>query len=423
MVRRRSGAGLAVAAMIAATVLSACGSSTKSSGGTPAPSGAASSSAGADSSLLGADNPATGEAVKVGFAYDGRSANIDNTNELLSAQAVVKYANAKLGGIGGRPIQLVPCSTNADPATDCGSKLVKAGVIAVVGGELGVAEPVVSVINKANIPYIDSDNSTPSLFTSQIDFVLTNPLVGFGGLIDLTKAANTKQVAFIVIDISTAVSGIKQIVPLLFGKTGITTDITAVPIGTADMTPQLQAASAKKPGVISITGNAPFCAAALKAVRTLNITATIAMNDACIDKAVVGSIPGGFKGVTVYTPRSKDPADPETKLFDAVQATYGDHRTIANIDYVGYQAMLGFIRGANSGKIADFTPAGVIAAMRAMSATPLPLGQGGTFKCDGTAIAIIKPVCGTSGVFSTATADGELTGFKLFDNPAYYKIG
>jgi branched-chain amino acid transport system substrate-binding protein len=59
--------------------------------------------------------------VAVGFISTGQTAAIDTTDEIKAAQAVVKYANQYLGGIGGRPIELTTCEEKGVPATaqDC----------------------------------------------------------------------------------------------------------------------------------------------------------------------------------------------------------------------------------------------------------------------------------------------------------------
>ena len=84
--------------------------------------------------MLGTPNAASGEAVKIGFVSDGRTASIDNSQMLPAAKATVEYLNAYKGGLAGRPIELIGCETAGEPgkATDCANQLVQDDVAMVV---------------------------------------------------------------------------------------------------------------------------------------------------------------------------------------------------------------------------------------------------------------------------------------------------
>lgn len=396
---------------IATTTLAACSSSTnKSSGGNTS------------DAALGALNKASGTPVKIGFVNDGVSAAIDTSDEAKAADAVVKYANDYLGGIGGRPIELTQCVTNADPAQaqSCGNELVAAKVLAVASGSLGQTGPVIKAINAAGIPLVDILNQDPAFLKSPIDFSLSNPLNAFGGAAIFAKKHGITHSAMIVIDVPAAVEPAKQLGPLLFGNAGGTVDVVGVPPGTADMTPQIQAEAAKKPGLYHIIGNPSFCASALKAIKTLGLTAKVTGIDRCLDKASAASIPGGFKGMTVFTPASLDPAADDTKLYDAILRKYSPGVT-SNANYsTGYQAMMGLIRALNQAPVTDFTSAGFVAAIKAAKAVPIPLGGGGTFTCDGKQIFVSPAICSSGGITADATADGGVENFSAISDPTIY---
>ena len=104
--------------------------------------------------MLGTPNAASGEAVKIGFVSDGRTASIDNSQMLPAAKATVEYLNAYQGGLAGRPIELIGCETAGEPgkATDCANQLVQDDVAMVVMPETQQPLAVHTVLAANDIP-------------------------------------------------------------------------------------------------------------------------------------------------------------------------------------------------------------------------------------------------------------------------------
>ena len=396
--------------VVGAGALTACGGGGGGGGGsgaTPTP---------VDTALLGPDKPASGTPVKIGFVYDGQSAAIDTTHQVVSARAVVKYANEKLGGIGGHPIQLVECESHSDPATDCGDQLVAAKVIAVVGGEFGELTQIQKALGRASIPYIDSGNQGGA-------FSLTNFLIPIGAPAEFAATNGIKQVTILIIDVAGAVGQIKEFAPTLFKNVNVNVNVVGIPSGTADMTPQIQAAEATHPGLFHLIGNDTFCASALKAIRTLGLQVKVTGINRCLSKSASGSIPGGYAGLTVLSGISLAPDQPETKLYEAFRATYLSG-TADDDDYqTGYQAMLGLVRGANAGGITAFTSAGVIAALQKMPTLPLPLGGGLTYNCGAKLVPVFPSICSAGSISAQATADGGQQAFTVLSSTKVYAFG
>ena len=53
--------------------------------------------------------------------------------------------------------------------------------------------------------------------------------------------------------------------------------------------------------------------------------------------------------------------------------------------------------------------------MAAMPPTPLPLGGGITFQCNGTQVSLAPPICSTQVLKAKYTAKAVPVGFKVFD--------
>lgn len=405
--------------------LAACGDDAGDTDDVTNPGGGASAGAGAGDAALGEENKATGEPVKIGFAYEGTSAAIDTAKQGDAAEAVVKYANEYLGGIGGRPIELFKCETKGNPATagDCGNQFVSEKILALAGGSIGQTEPIIKAINAEGIPLVDILNQSPgTLAPGSINFTISNPLNAFGGAAIYAKEQGIKQVALVVIDVPAAIEPAKQLGPLLFGNAGAKVDVIGIAPGVADASSQIQAAESKKPGLYHIIGNPPFCASVVKAIKGLGLKAQYTGIDRCLDKVSAASIPGGYEGFKVFTPANLDPSQEETELYNAVREKYSPD-VESDADYsTGYQGVLGLIRALNAGGITDFTPAGAVKAIKSMPETPIPLAGGATFQCNGTQIQISASICSTGGITADATEDGGVENFQNLEDASIYKL-
>ena len=404
---------------LAAVALAAAGC-----GGDGGSGGEGNGSAGADAAILGTAKAASGTPVKIGFVSTGRTQTVDTTDEIKGAQATVAYANAYLGGLRGHPIELVPCEEKGVPANAqaCGNRFLQEHVAAVAGGGPGQTDPWIQLVNPAGIPVgLNAASSSVVLSTPGV-FTWGNPLAYFGTAAAYARAHKLTKAAVLVTDVPAASGPAKALEPAFFGNAGATAEVVPIPPGTADMTPQIQAAG--RPDLYHVIGDPTFCASAIRAIRTIAPKASITAIDRCIGTDKGASIPGGFKGVTISAEANIDPNDKEFQLFKAVIGKYGNGLGTTATVASGYQGLLSLVRGVNAASGTDVTPAGITKALQSMPATPYPLGGGATFKCDGTALAgISKNACSTVGFVAEAAADGTLSNFSTIDATGIYKLG
>lgn len=416
-VRMRRRAGL-VAAVLATALLTACG-------GTDPGAGADTGSA-AGTEALGPAKAAAGDPVKIGWVSTGQTQATDTTDEIHAAEAVTAYANAHLGGIGGRPIELVVCEEKGTPAgaQDCGNRFVSEGVSAIAAGTAGQIDPWLQIVAPAGIPVGLNLASTQTVLGTPGVFVWSNPVSAYGTPAAYARENKLTSAAIVVIDVPGASGPAKRLGPAFFGNAGSSAEVIPIASGTPDMTPQIQAAQNNNPQMYFVLGDPTFCSSAMKAIKTLGITAPIVALDRCIGADKGASIPGGFEGVEIATQAVTNPGDPEFELFNAVLSEYGDGLEPSAQAISGYQGMLSMVRAVNASATTDLTPAGIKAALSGMPATPYPLGGGATFQCNGQALTAISPnICSTIGVISDASAEGELSNFRVLNSDGIYKLG
>ena len=362
---------------------------------------------------------ASGEPIRVGMVSDGRSDAVDQTIELDVADAAAAYVNERRGGIGGRPLELVTCETQLDPAkaTDCANQMVEQGVVAVLLGSSGVLEDVWRPLHEAGLPTVFFAAAGDAVLgDDQSTFVLTNPQ---GSLlqvpIDLAESDGADKVTAVVIDVPPATEGLETNAPR-FEEAGLDLELVPIPPGTADMTAQLSDVVGGDPGVVLVLGNDTFCISAFQALQALGFDGTVTAVTQCVTDATRDALPeGSLEGIVVGAPVPVGVDDESTELYRAVADTYGDGIDTSRIAGVGaFVVVAGFAAGLE-GLEGGVTPESIIAALRSMPETELPGAGGLQFRCDGEVMADNPAVCTAGSLTTTLDADGQPTTYQTAD--------
>lgn len=377
----------------------------------------------ANESALGTPNKATGTPVTIGFISDGKAPTVDNTDEIRGAEAATTYANEYLGGIGGHPVEVKACEALTQPAvaTDCANQMVKAGAAAVVGPTPGQLDPIIDVVAPAGIPLVIHSGSTPKGLSTPGVFALTNGTAQFAIAASAAKEQGYKNTVGVAIAIPAAEGPTRQLGGLIWGNAGVGFDVVGIPRSTADMTPQISAADGDTDNFFVI-GTDNFCISAFKAIKTTKPNAPIYAIDRCITIGSGSSIPNGFKGINVATVLNLDPAEPDSQLYSAVLAKFGEGAKFGQLSSSGYAPMLGMIKALNAAAVTDPTPQTIMEGMRTAPPTEYPLTNGIMFQCNGDQIALSPNICSADGFLATATKNGEFENYEQVKvDPALYK--
>ncbi|WP_405182671.1 ABC transporter substrate-binding protein [Nocardia sp. NBC_01377] len=412
---RKRRVAIAVAAMSVActAAMTACSSSQDSS----AP-------AVVDKSALGTPNKATGDPVTVGFIYNGKTQLGDTTDEVLGAQSAIGYANDYLGGINGHRIEFKACASGLAPSgtTDCANQMVQAKAAAVVVGALNNLDAAIDTLRPADIPIFMYGGTTQKSLSTPGVYGFYNGMSAFGISAVQAQKAGAKKAAVIVAAVPVAQGSAEGVGKLVYGNAGVPLEVVPIPLGTADMMPQVTA-TGNDVGQYLVLGSDAFCLSSLKAIRTLAPKAAITIPDRCITVGTGGSIPNGYEGMEVATSGDYTPEAPDSKIFTAALAEYGDGGKFGPTTGYGWQPTLAFIQALNATKPAELTPSSILAAVQSAPALPLPLGGGVTYQCDGKQNPLSPFMCGNDGVVATAAKDGTLSDFrKVTLQPSLFKL-
>lgn len=408
--------------VLGALVAAGC-SSSSSSGGT-ATGGATATTV--DQAVLGPMNKATGTPVKIGFIYPGSTPIGDNQDELAMAKATADYVNDHLGGIAGRPLELVTCGDNTTPAgaTDCANQMLAAKVPVVLEPEPAQPVPIVNLLTPAKVPFMVWAGADTSVLTSADVSTVGNPLTLLAAPVKLAKDDGKKKIAMVYTDVPAAAE-LPLLAKPLYKKEGIGLLTTAVPLGAADVTPQIQAALSSGADEFLVIGDDTLCVNSLSALKTLGYQGKVVSNDNCLKSSAAKTLSGGFNGLVIAGTQATSNTNAEVALFHTVAATYAPQ--IQNPDSgtvpAHYASVLAFAR-AMKGLTADqLTSGGIADQLLTMSPQTMPLLAGATFQCDRKKSTLTPSVCSNGAVIETLDAEGDVTKSVTFDAGPYLSLG
>jgi branched-chain amino acid transport system substrate-binding protein len=415
--RRRQGRRLLAATCASALLLGACASDSEGGGG----GGSDTTQTPVDESVLGDPNAASGEAVKIGYVYDGTTDAIDNAGDLTAAEAATEYVNEYLAGIAGRPVELVVCSTDQTPAgaADCVTQFAQAEVSAVLNGVTGQAGSLFEPLSEAGIPVFvaaaDPRDAGATIMTNGILSLAAGPAKAFADE-GVTKAT------IIGIDVPAASAALKQSAPLFYGNVDVEVEVVLIPPDTPDMTPNIRAALASNPGGMTVVGDSLFCTKAMNAIDAAGYDGMLVVIPQCFDESFLENV-NNLEGAIMLTTSSTDPNSEEYQLYRAVMTKYaGEDADLGATAPQSYQAVVGFVR-AMAELEGDITPETVATALKEMPPTPMPLGDGITFQCNGEQVAISPQICSVEVLKTTLDADGQPGEFEVLDGAGLLDLG
>lgn len=416
-----------LAALLALSfVAAACGDDDSASGD----GDAGEESAAPPEEVLGEPDEATGEPVKVGLITEGGSEAIGSQSALTEtgADVAVHYANEYLGGIGGRPIELVVCGTQATPAgaQDCANQMVEDEVVAVTMPFSGFGEATAPIITGAGIPYVTGSGNSAAELTAPGAFALTGGYPGtLGAFAQHAKDQGFEKFAMVVIDVPSATQAAEQLGGMVFGNAGVEFEVITAAPGTPDLTPQVQAAVDGDADAIGLTGDVTFCSSFLQAYQTLALDVPKYVIAPCVDSTVIESLGDALAGSYLATNSTGDGEDAD--LYAAMLTTYAadedvDPDPIVSVGVAaGVSSVLNLVR-ALDGLTGDVTKDTVMAQMKAATDVPLFLAGDQTFTCDGSAVAIMPNVCSAGFFIGTLTAEGEVEDASPVDATALFEM-
>jgi len=361
---------------------------------------------------------ATGDPVLVGFAWPEGGQALDQPDVGEAARATVSYANDCLGGIGGRPVELVECPEGEDAASvaACANDFIDAGAVAGGISATQFGDSMAGPLGDAGIPYYSPTGAGAELLDEN-GYVWGPGAAGsLGGAAAYAEANGLDSVALVVVE--DVAAQLTAFATPAFDAAGVDFTSVPVPLGTPDMTPQLRTALDDSPEALAILGDETLCISFLQALEALapeNLTTMVILP--CLADNVAEAVGADvLEGKVVIGTNDSASDDPEAELYRAVMQEYAPDVDAFGFASFGYTSILSVVRAAD-GIEGEITPASMAEAFGQDRDVALPVGAGTTFNCSETPIAQPAPlvaVCAGESLVGTIQ-DGAVGDIEVFD--------
>lgn len=325
-------------------VLSACGASDSS-----------------DSSPSGGEDAPKGAPVLLGWINQDAPGSVPTYPGTKQALAAAKYVNDVLGGVAGRPLKLVTCSTNGSPESSqkCANTMISKGVKIVTKNFDAGWNSIVSTLQTANIAVIGGQPGSPAEYGAPNAFYY----IGSGATTVpamaklATQVSGGQNIALLTTDNPLA----KAALPLMEGTlkaAGVTPEIISAPDAAADFSPYAAAVVKADPDVMIALLTPPQCLPAMKALASAELKKPVVSTGLCNDPKILksaGSAADGWSFGIGAPDLSVSPEAPTSAIYREVWKKYGKGRF--DLSAV---AGLGVIDVVDIAKQIDVIPADVL---------------------------------------------------------------
>lgn len=355
--------------------------------------------------------------VKVGFV-NVDAGPIGAMPELhTSTVAAFDFMNAELGGVGGRPVQLVPCilsnPMSPDEAQGCGRQLAAEKVVAVLGG-IGLSQgPLLQVLADNDIPYVGGLPVNEAEMSSTDSFQFSGG--GPGAFVAFADQAVRKdgadRVAVLYADYPSIQQAAVDYGASLARSLGAK-QVTEVPfpMGSQDYSAVVQKAVESDPQAIFVGAADMACTPILQALADLRSTAQVYMVGSCADRKFVDKVGLAAVAGTRFNVENRiDMAQvPEADfpIYLEAMTRYGKGTNALGAATVSFRDAMN-LWAVMDAVAPDVTGATVTAALRA--AKDAPSFGGHPYTCDGRQIPAMPALCAPQQVIAEIAEDGSFS--------------
>lgn len=411
---------LAAAALTAAALLPACTEEPPVAGTSAAttPADANSTATGADTSrpadaasvmeMFAGEPWFAGEVPPTPVVADGEPIKIGHINQedvpigsfpevRLGAETAVAFINAELGGVGGRPIELVECIANfsVEGSQKCAQDMVQAGVVAVSGGLDITSNGSIPVLEQNNIPYVGGIPVNFDEMQSPISFQFSGGSPG--AMTAFASDAIEKgydNVAVVYAEFAPIEAAAGYGIDLL-EDAGVEVTEVSYPIIATDMLPPLSEATSGDPDAILVFAADAACVRTMETLVDLGAETSLYMVGSCAAPAIlqeageaaegaIFSIEGPFTGM--------DTGVVDGPLYQEVAKRYGpDGYEFAGAGTVSFRAIMNLWVAMNEIGADNLTSQAIIDWLGERDAQPS--FDGHPYTCDGNQVPDLPALC------------------------------
>ncbi|MFF0818554.1 ABC transporter substrate-binding protein [Rhodococcus sp. NPDC003318] len=354
-------AAVAVTAACVLSIVSCSSDDTSSSGGSAAEE---------------SGTKATGEPIKVGL-FNPSKGPATQGGVTTGTNAALDYINNQIGGIGGRPIEVVDCGidqTAPESTISCANQFVQAGVVAAIDGydtESAAAMPILSSANIPMVGQIPFNTATGAQADGRVYFG-PPPAAFLVGFMQSLKAANKNSLTLANADLPQAHQVFDGLLVPLGQQLGIAVDAVYYPPTGPNFTALASTLAEGNPAAAGLmtSPNDNTCTNLAQSLKSVKYQGTVFLA-ACTEFIdTMGSQAVGAQSYSpVWQPPAVDSAPEPAKTNLQTAQKYIDNQggTAGFYAYGTFATLVDFAVTLTDAGVSDFTGPNVLTALKAVT--------------------------------------------------------
>jgi branched-chain amino acid transport system substrate-binding protein len=352
----------------------------------------------------------SGTPIKIGWVNSEEAGPVVFPEATAAAKAAVDFVNTELGGVGGRPLELVTCAVagTEEQGQACGQRMANdPDVNVVLGGSVLFGSGSLASALAGQKPFVGTIAIAPPDFAATDSYYLFGDGANsYGALATYAgEVLEAKSAAIVYPQIpgsDDAAASVKSDLE----KLGITVNSVGYPPTNTDLVGPLTAAGAQRADVLIPLTESSGCIRAYNAIKQLGLTKPVITSGLCTNPdvvAAVGDFPLGWSFALVSNPF--DVSDPQVALFQQKVKQYGGaDAQIHGSASLGFGSVLTMTKILNELGVDNLTAERIRDAVKAYQG-PVYLGPA-SVDC-GFAAPAAPSLCATDSYVITYAGDGK----------------
>lgn len=350
----------------------------------------------------------TADAIRVGM-INQENTPLGSFPEMRgAAEAAVAWVNAELGGVDGRPIQLVTCITSfsVEQSQSCAQEMVQEDVVALVGGIDVTSNGSLPVLEQNGLPTIGGIPANLVEQQSEANFYFSGGSAG-GMAAMLAHAANegaeTAMIAYGEFE-SFEVAA-RDYAGAVGESLGMQVEYRPFPIIGADMLPVLTAAVTADVDALVVAAADSACVPIMEGAAQLELRARVYLVGACAADPILEAAGESAAGVIFSSEGPADPDHIEGLMYLAVIDQYATDPA-GGAGTVGFRGMMNLYSLLVELGGDNISSESVLDLVR--GAVDRPSFWGHSYTCDGQRVPGLPALCAPEQtLFTTTGVPGE----------------
>lgn len=319
---------------------------------------------------------AGGEPIKVGL-FNPSKGPATQAGVTTGKNAAIEYINNQIGGIAGRPIEVVDCgidNTSPESTISCANQFVQAGVVATIDGYNAESSAAMPILTSAGIPLIGQIpfNTATGAVTENRVFFGPPPAAFLVGFLQSLKQSGKNSLTLVNSDLPQAHQVFDQLLAPLGKQLGIEVKSAYYPPASPNFTALASTIADGNPaaGGLMTSPNDNTCNKLAQALRSVKYEGTIFLA-ACTEFVdVLGAQAVGSQAYSpVWLPPAVDaapePAKSNLKIAERFIENAGG--TAGFYAYGTFATFVDFAQALTANPPAEFTGPAILTTLKALT--------------------------------------------------------